>query len=436
MTMQRKMFQLVAAVALLALAPTTTFAQALAIDKVLVVVNEEPIMLSEYQARHRREVLQQTRGVEPFDGNIDSRILNQMINDRILAQMALRSGIRIQRSELEDAIASIAVQVNSTPQQLIERLAADGIAPDQFIANIRERQLIRRLSDIVVNARVEVSEREVENYLANHEELGVSDEAYEVSHLFVPIGEKSEDEVQSAYDNLEDIRRGLIEAQSADSEGEGAIQEFSDSASGQRGRYLGWRNIDQLPQPFVKVLQQTQIGGVSEIIRGENGLHLLQLHDRKSGGNIVEQQYIRHILVRPESASGLSDAEEQAESLYARLVAGEDFAKIALAHSADMASRADSGRLGWINPGDFPPEFEQAVRALGINEVSKPLRIGNNYHLVEVLERRRRDISADLAVKRARQIIFQRKAAEFYDNWYRTIRDAAHIEYVSVTPSG
>ena len=69
-----------------------------------------------------------------------------------------------------------------------------------------------------------------------------------------------------------------------------------------------------------------------------------------------------------------------------------------------------------------------------MNEVSRPLLARSGYHLVEILDRRRVDIRMEMAARRAREVIFKRKAAAFYDDWYGAIRDAAHIEYVAIDP--
>ena len=414
----------------LGLAPTQAHAQAIAIDKVLVVVNEAAITLSEYQARHLREALEKSTDTRPFDGRVDPRILNLMINDRLQAQMAARRGIRVTPADVEKAVAFIARQNDTTPPQLLTQLAADGITPAQFRASLKEQQLIRRLVDTVVNARVTVSEQEINNYLASHRELADSDEAYEVSHLFIALEGKSLSEAQSEQENLAHIRTAVVEgrpfAQSA--------REFSDSPNREEGGYLGWRKIAQLPKLFVQALRDTEVGAVSEIIRSPNGLHLLKVHDHRAGGKVVEQQLLRHILIRPGPGLREDAVKERADELHARIIAGEDFEAIARAHSADQVSGIDGGRLGWINPGDFPPKFEQALTRLALNELSKPLRSQAGYHLVKVLDRRRTDISVELAGKRARQVIFKRKAAAFYENWYGAIRDAAHIEYVSANP--
>ncbi|MGR3913129.1 MAG: peptidylprolyl isomerase [Gammaproteobacteria bacterium] len=405
-------------------------AQAVAIDQVLVVVNEEPVMLSEYQTRHQREALQNSAALAPFDGRIDRRILNSMIDDRIQAQMAVRRGLRVSDAEIESEIAFIAEQNNNAAAALLERLASRGITPSQFRASIREQQLIRRLVEIAVNARVVVSDREIENYLASHQELLASEEAFEISHLFISLQGRPQSEAQSEWENLEHIRNALLSGRPfADS-----AREFSDSPSGREGGYLGWRKIEQLPSLFIDALRQLKIGALSQILRGENGLHLLRLHDRKASGNVVGQQLARHILIRFGAEVSDAEAAQFAAELRARILAGEDFEKLARAHSDDRAGRIEGGLLGWVNPGGLPQQLERAMSELRLNQISRPLRTRNAYHLLEVLARREKDISLDLAGERARRVIFRRKAAEFYDNWYGTIRDAAFIEYIAVNP--
>ena len=405
-------------------------AAASSIDKVLVVVNEEAITLSEYQARHQREMLEQSARIAPFDGRIDERILERMIDDRIQAQVATRRGITVSPAEVEQAVAQIASRNNTSADQLFRQLAREDITRSQFQASIREQELIRRLFWAVVNARVVVSDREVENYLASHQELTASDDLFEVSHLLVSVSGKTDAEAQSEYENLEHLRQGLLEGRPF----EKFVEDYSDNPDKRQGGYLGWRKVSQLPDSFVAALRRTEVDGISPIIRSNNGLHLLKLHARKKEEKIVQQQRIRHILIRPDPGLDIEDAGQLAGQLRAQIAAGESFEKIARVRSADQASGAECGMLGWVNPGDFSPAVERAARELPLNQVSEPVRTSAGYHLIEVLERRDSDISAELAARRARQMIFQRKAGEFYDNWYGALRDSAYIEYIAVNP--
>lgn len=406
-------------------------AAASSIDKVLVVVNEEAVTLSEYQARHQREMLEQSVRIAPFDGRIDERILERMIDDRIQAQVAISRGIAVSPAQIEQSVAQIAGRNNASPDQLFEQLAREGITRSQFKASIREQELIRRLFWAVVNSRVAVSDREVENYLASHRELTASDDLFELSHLLVSVGGKTDAEVQSEYENLEFLRQGLLEGRPF----EQFVQTHSDNPDKGQGGYIGWRKVNQLPDSFVAALRQTEVDGISPIIRSDNGLHVLKLHARKKEEKIVQQQRIRHILIRPDPGLNIEDAGQVAGQLRAQIAAGEEsFEKIARVRSADQSSGADGGMLGWVNPGDFPPAFERAARELPLNQVSEPVRTSAGYHLIEVLERRAGDISAELTARRARQAIFERKAGEFYENWYGALRDSAYIEYIAVNP--
>lgn len=406
-------------------------AHAAAIDKVLVVVNEEAVTLSEYQARHQREALEQSGGIAAFDGRVDDGVLNRMIDDRIQAQIAAHRGLSVAAAEVERAVAAIAERNQLTPAQLIARLSDVGITARQFRANLREQQLIRRLVDRVVNSRVQVSEREVENFLASHAEMTASDDAFEVSHFLINTGGKTAAQAQADFENLEHIRQGLLAGRGTFAQ---FVADYADNPDKSQGGYLGWRRVDQFPDSFVDALRQAEIGDITPIIRTANGLHLLKLHDRRQAGTIVQQQLVRHILIRPQAGERMAEAGERAAQLRAQIIAGEDFEKIARVHSADQISGAEGGQLGWITPGDFPPAFERAAGELALGEVSAPVRTPAGYHLIEVLERRDNDISLELAARRARQMIFQRKAAEFYDNWYGALRDSAYIEYIAVNP--
>ncbi len=412
------------------LAALPAAAQSLAIDKVLVVVNEETITLSEYQTRHQQEVLQEVINLAPFDGTINPQILNHMIDDRIQAQIATRRGITISKQDVDQSVAFIAQKNNTTQAQLFQQLAADGITPTQFRASMEQQQLIRRLVEVVINSRVTVSNQEVENYLASHRELIASDESWAISHLVIALpgtsDKQANEQVKVARENLAHIRTAIVDGRSFAQ----SAREFSDGPNSDAGGYLGWRKAEQLPELFVDALQQTEVGGVSEIIQSSNGMHLLHIHERKGGAPMVEQQLLRHILIRNDAQLNEDDTEQLANELYSRILAGEDFAALARGYSADQSSGIDGGHLGWINPGDLPPELERAVAKLALNELSKPLRVAVGYHLLEVLERRRVDISREVATKRAQQVIFQRKAATFYDNWFGAIRDGAHIEYL------
>lgn len=107
---------------------------------------------------------------------------------------------------------------------------------------------------------------------------------------------------------------------------------------------------------------------------------------------------VSHILVSVTDADGRLDPaavdeqaaalEARAEELRASIEAGADFATVAEAESADTQSAAQGGDLGCAPPGQYVPEFEEAVEQLAVDELSQPVRTQFGYHLILVTDRR------------------------------------------------
>ncbi len=88
---------------------------------------------------------------------------------------------------------------------------------------------------------------------------------------------------------------------------------------------------------------------------------------------MVEQTKVRHILVRVNEVTSESEGKAKIERVKDRIDTGATFADQARINSED-ASSSKGGDLGWINPGDTVPEFEQAMAKLKVGELSGPVR--------------------------------------------------------------
>jgi peptidyl-prolyl cis-trans isomerase SurA len=406
---------------------STSQAQVVGLDKVIAIVNDEAITFSEYQARYNRELLQNRDLASSVPNQIDINVLRALIDERLQAQMAKQRGIVVDESDVKNAIANMAEQNAVSIQQLYDQLLINRISELEFNRSIEEKILIQRLVDIAVKSRVNISDQEIDYHLQAHRELYSTNEVYDLSHLFVSTTGKSETEIQSDRDNLENIAIAIDNGLSFKK----AVQDFSDSDNNEEGGYLGWRKEDQLPDLFLSALRETSVGGVTDVIESENGLHLLKIHGKEGDLKIVTQQMIRHILIRPD-AKELTDEEalEYTKKILVELQNGAEFSRLARLHSDDNTSAATGGSLGWVNPGDTVPPFEAASRLLEIDELSKPVKSRFGYHLIQVQERRKKDISQDVARQKAYAEIHRRKSKELFDMWFGRIREAAFIEVV------
>ena len=174
------------------------------------------------------------------------------------------------------------------------------------------------------------------------------------------------------------------------------------------------------------------MGGVSPVLRSPAGLHVLKLLDKRGGDDTadvrVEQTHARHILLKTSAVLSDADARQRLEGLRERVLkGGEDFAELAKVHSADL-SAGKGGDLGWVNPGDTVPAFEQAMNALKPGEISEPVQSPFGWHLIQVLERRNQDVSEERRRTVARNTLRERKSDEAYNDWLRQLRDRTYVE--------
>ena len=108
--------------------------------------------------------------------------------------------------------------------------------------------------------------------------------------------------------------------------------------------------------------------------------------------SIKESYNSRHILIPVEGKQEAKDdekAKKQADRIYAELRKNkENFAKLAMAHSADPGSKKNGGNLGWVTQGSFVQAFEQTVASLKKGEISKPVKSQFGYHIIELIDRK------------------------------------------------
>jgi len=165
-------------------------------------------------------------------------------------------------------------------------------------------------------------------------------------------------------------------------------------------------------------------------LRSPGGFHIVKLNDMRSSNapTVVEQTHVRHILVRVNEVTSESEAKAKAERIRDRIDTGAKFADQARLNSEDATS-SKGGDLGWVNPGDTVPEFEQAMVKLKVNELSAPVRSPFGYHIIMVEERRTQDVTLERKRDIARKAIRDRKADEQFSEFMRQVRDKAYVEY-------
>jgi peptidyl-prolyl cis-trans isomerase SurA len=238
----------------------------------------------------------------------------------------------------------------------------------------------------------------------------------------------------------------------------------SDGPEALKGGVMGGRPESDWPDLFINAVKGLQAGQVSRVIQSGQGFHILKVLGRRAAGEpvgrpqanvpdqpppaqpnpaqpggadqsklpagpmIVEQTHARHILIKLSSVINDEQAQQRLTLLRQRIVDGhEDFAEIARQSSQDV-SAPQGGDLGWLNPGDTVPAFQQAMNGLKPGQVSQPIKSPFGWHLIQVLERRQHDIADEYKRVQARRILFARRAEPAFEDYLSQLHDQAYID--------
>ena len=396
-------------------------------DRIIAVVDQSVITERELMDRTEAVKAQMIKkGVEvPPDEVLQKQILERLIVDNLQLQMAAQTGIKVDDAQLDKTIERIAEQNNLTMPAFKKALEDEGTRFYKFREDIRNDIILARLRERDVDNKVNISEAEIDNYLSTQEKEGDLDE-FNISQILIRLPEDSSPEdIQKARARTEQVMKALSEGMSF----EKASANFSDAPNALDGGTLGWRSGQQMPPEFLELIKTLQVGGVSRPFRSGNGVHILKLNERRAGSStlIVEQTHVRHILLKPNEVLSDKEAKQKIEGIKERIDHGTPFQDMARQYSDD-GSASNGGDLGWISPGDTVPVFEKTMAELAINEVSAPIRSQFGWHLIQVLERRKQDMSKESKRLKARQEIRARKAEEAYNEWIHELRDKAFVE--------
>jgi peptidyl-prolyl cis-trans isomerase SurA len=396
------------------------------LDQVVAIVDDDIVMASELRERLAAVTQNlQARGVEaPPEDVLIRETLDRLILENIQVQKGMRVGVRISDDQLNAALQRIAGQNGMTLDQFRVALEQSGQSYNEMREQIRKEMIVQRVQQGHVNQRIEISEQEVDNFLATQEGQKLAQPEYRIVHALLPLSpdvSSSEEAAAQAYVNklVGQIRSG---------------RPFDQVVGSSTGKYtfsggdLGWRKLEDLPSLLSDVAPTLAKGETADPIRSPSGFHIVKMEDLRGGEQMVAQTKARHILVKPSEIMSEEAAGELVAGLKARALAGEEFGDLAREYSEDIGSAQEGGELGWVTPGQMVPEFDQAMNATAVGEISDPVRSQFGWHILEVEDRREHDMTNEAVRNQAANYLHQRKYQEELDAWLRQIRDEAFVD--------
>jgi peptidyl-prolyl cis-trans isomerase SurA len=211
---------------------------------------------------------------------------------------------------------------------------------------------------------------------------------------------------------------------------EAVAKEVSEDANKAQGGVIGMRPADRLPDVFVEKVRSLKPGEVApSVLRTGAGFHALKLIDRREASAFsITQTHARHILLRPSPQLSQDAAMKRLADFKRQITSrSKTFEQLARENSED-GSAPSGGDLGWAAPGQFVPEFEEAMNALPDGGISEPLVSRFGVHLIQVIERRKVNLEPKQQREQARNVLREQKFDQAYLEWLRDLRARAYIE--------
>lgn len=424
------------------------------IDSVVAVVNSAVITQKELNDRVNvvRKQFAETKTSIPPANEFERQVLERLIIEEVQYQEARNRNVRVDDQELDGFIANVATQQKKTMAEYKAGFEKQGIPYAKHREDFRRQVMVSRVREREVDSKIKITDSDVDNFIAaRNASLGIggvaaasstaSSTPIHLAQILVPISEgASATEINTARDKAQQV---LSQAKSQ--------RDFLQFANGLarldnkvRVQDLGMRTADRLPTIFVEATQNLNSGQLAEVIQSPAGFHVIKVIDKPTarapqtaskatvlagGVLLVPQNEVRHILfkVRPgqseeETSRRLTTIRDQVRTKVA------DFGTLAKRYSEDGQSAANNGLIGWVTPGQLPPELEQTISNLQPGQVSDPVRTEFGWHLVQLLNRKQTELTEKQQKEFARATLRQNKFDQAYQDWVRQLRDAATVE--------
>jgi peptidyl-prolyl cis-trans isomerase SurA len=398
-------------------------------DYISAVVNQESVTAGEVERRMelaRANFARASQRLPPED-ELRKQALDSLIEERVIVTSARDSGMKVDDTELDRAVQSIAAQNRITLPVLRERLRAEGTDYGRFRANLRDQIMIERLREREVYQRIRISDEEIEQQLVEQRKAGAADSPINIAQILVTIPDGADDATVAQ-------RRGVaMQALARVTAGEAfelVARELSEDGNREKGGEIGLRPASRLPDLFVEAVAGLKQGQWTLApVRSGAGFHILKVLQKQDLSEPkVTQVRARHVLLRTSPQLTSEVAAQRLAEYRADIEAGKRSFEDTARQFSEDGSAAAGGDLGWAGPGVMVPEFEAAMTPLALNGISDPVVSRFGVHLIQVLERREVALDPKQLREQARSVLREQKFDQAYADWAKELRSRAYVE--------
>ena len=323
-------------------------------DKVLMTINGEPVMLSEFlyiYEKNNQETSLEKKSMTEY--------LDLFINFKLKVTEAIAQGV--------DTTEAFKKELAGYRAQATPKYMQDHEAIDSLVTLSYNRQAnVRRAAHIAVQCGADADS------VAEAEALAKINLARE--------------RVTTGVEKKVKKGRKWITVREPEAFADVAREMTEDPSGKENGGELGWVQVFRYVYAFEDAVYNTPVGEVTEVFRSPYGYHIALVEEERA----FEEVHAAHIMkMMPRGNEGVAwDAKKAIDSLYQVVKEGADFAEVATAHSDDKGSAVRGGDLGWFGRGMMVQPFENITFDMQPGEMSEPFPTRFGWHFVKLYEKR------------------------------------------------
>ncbi len=405
-----------------------------AYDKILAVVGDEIILRSDVMTQAFMTAQQNPR-IKPDDPDVQKRILEAMINEKLLIIKAQEDSVKVSDDEVNERLE---YQVNAMRQQFgsekrIEEIYGMSLAKirREFREDIRKQMMSERLSQQKF-AAIKVTAKDVEEFYAQFRDSLPKTPAQVEMYQIVRNVTASQDAREKAYNLALRLRDSLIKPGS--NFGDFARRYSKDPGSAGQGGDLGFFNKGSLMPEYEKSAYSMQPGEISMPVETPFGYHIIQLIEKRA-----TSVNTRHILLKLDEGQEANDrARKNIASIRTLIIKGTyTFEDCAKAFSDDQDSRAFGGAIGGValvELSKVPADLKKAFEKMKDGDITDPMpyfgdRTKKAFHIV-LKKKTYPEHTMTLAddFKRIEAFAVNKKRGAEYEKWIQTLRKTIYWE--------
>ncbi len=401
------------------------------LDNVIAIVNKDVVLQSEVDRlmhKVQADAAAQNQSLPPYH-QLHRQILDRLIEDSLILQLAQRQGLRISDSQLDQTLASLAAEKGLSTADMQAKAEREGLSPAEFRETVRKEMLISEVRRNQLRQRINITDQEVKQLAKLISEQGSKGQRFHIEHILLSLpadADRTEQQrvAEKAKQLLQQLKKGADFHQMA-------VAESADNKALNGGDW-GWMTQEEMPSLMAEAVSGAYKNQFIGPLRSGAGLHIIHVKDIQ-GQQAIELQEVnaRHILLKTSVILSDEKAEQMLKSFLRDIQSGKaTFAKLAEKYSDDTGSATKGGELGWANPEMYVPEFRDMVKKLPVGEFSQPFKTMHGWHIVQVEGRRNQANTPEALENRAYQLIYNRRFAEEAQTWIDELRDEAFIQFM------